>query len=208
MKTLIIIDVQYDFLPDGNLAVVDGDQIIPVINNIIPHFDMVIATQDWHPADHQSFASNHKDKQPFEQIDLHGLDQTLWPDHCIQGSDGARLSEDINLNSIEAIFRKGMDIEIDSYSGFYDNGHRRSTGLAGYLKEKGATKLYCCGLAADYCVYYSMKDALAEGFEVHLIAEGTRPISEENYRLQQEALLSDPRYHVIEDYETILNWSS
>lgn len=188
MKTLIIVDVQNDFMPDGPLAVPDGDLIVPVINEIQSDFDLIVATQDWHPKSHLSFASNHKGKEVFEKIMLDGLEQILWPDHCIQGTKGAMFHPELEVNKVEAIFRKGMDAEIDSYSGFYDNGHKRSTGLTGYLHEKGAGDLYFCGLAADICVYYTMLDALKEGFNVNLIVSATKPLDEKEFSLQLESL--------------------
>lgn len=176
MKALIIIDVQNDFMPGGPLAVPGGDRIVPVINNIQSKFDLVIATQDWHPVAHKSFASNHSGKKPFDVIDLNGIPQTLWPDHCVQGSDGAAFHRELNTDKFSAIFRKGMDPEVDSYSGFYDNNHKLATGLAGYLKEKGATDLYFCGLAADICVYYSILDSILEGFSSVLIEDASSPL--------------------------------
>ncbi|MDX1627268.1 MAG: bifunctional nicotinamidase/pyrazinamidase [Fulvivirga sp.] len=188
MKTLIIVDVQNDFTPGGSLEVPEGDQIIPVINQLQDKFDLVIATQDWHPADHSSFASNHDDKEPFDQIEWKGQEQTLWPDHCVQGSRGAQLHPDLDKNKIEAIFRKGMDTDIDSYSGFYDNGHEKNTGLTGYLKERKAQDLYFCGLAADVCVQFSIKDALKEGFSATLFEDATRAIDDDNWRKIREDL--------------------
>ncbi|MFP4662802.1 MAG: bifunctional nicotinamidase/pyrazinamidase [Bacteroidales bacterium] len=176
MNTLIIIDAQNDFMPGGSLAVPDGDKIIPVINALQEHFDLVIATQDWHPEGHGSFASAHAGKQAFDKTQLNGLEQILWPDHCVQKSKGADFHPDLEQASIEAIFRKGMDPGIDSYSGFYDNGHKKNTGLAGYLRERGAKELYFCGLAADVCVQYSVKDAIREGFSARLITDATRAI--------------------------------
>jgi len=181
MKALILIDIQNDFIPGGSLEVPGGDEIIPVVNNLQEKFDLVVATQDWHPQNHMSFASNHKGKEPFEMIELGGMDQILWPDHCVQNSKGAEFHPELNTTKIETIFRKGMDSEIDSYSGFYDNGHKKSTGLAGYLREKGATELYFCGLAADVCVYYSIKDALKEGFSATLIEEATRALDNKKF---------------------------
>jgi nicotinamidase/pyrazinamidase len=133
MDALIIIDVQNDFIPGGSLAVPGGEEIIKIINELQSEFSLVVATQDWHPANHKSFASNHSGKRVFEKVDLHGLEQLLWPDHCIQGSKGAEFHKELDMRKVEAIFRKGMDAEIDSYSGFFDNGYRKSTGLAGYL---------------------------------------------------------------------------
>jgi nicotinamidase/pyrazinamidase len=176
MKTLIIIDVQNDFMPGGPLAVPQGNEIVPVINRIQNYFDLVVATQDWHPLNHKSFASNHYEKKPFDSILLHGVHQTLWPDHCVQGTSGALFHKDMESNRIATIFRKGMDPEIDSYSGFYDNNHHLSTGLAGYLKEKGVTEVYFCGLAADICVYYTILDSILEGFSATLIEDASRPL--------------------------------
>lgn len=177
MKTLIIIDIQNDFMPGGSLEVPEGDKIIPVINYIQDGFELVIATQDWHPENHISFASNHVSKKPFERIEWQESEQVLWPDHCIQNEKGAEFHPSLDMKNIEAIFRKGMDPEIDSYSGFYDNGHKKNTGLAGYLRERNADELYFCGVAADVCVQYSIKDALGEGFSVVLIEDATKPIN-------------------------------
>ena len=189
MKTLILIDVQNDFMPGGALGVPRGNEIIPVINALLPRFDLVVATQDWHPASHKSFASSHAGRNVFETIDLNGLEQKLWPNHCVQNTSGADLHPKLDSGPIEAIFRKGMDPEIDSYSGFYDNGHKRSTGLAGYLREKGATDLYFCGLAADICVYFSLLDALADGFEATLIEDASRPLDEEQFEILKMKLM-------------------
>ncbi|MBD1398756.1 bifunctional nicotinamidase/pyrazinamidase [Pontibacter sp. JH31] len=190
MKALLLIDIQNDFLPGGSLAVPEGDQIIPVVNQLQQRFDLVVATQDWHPANHKSFASNHQGKKPFEMTELLGLPQVLWPNHCLQGTPGAALAPALATNKMEAIFRKGTNPEIDSYSGFYDNGRLKSTGLADYLRGKGVTQLYLVGLAADYCVYYSAKDALSEGFETYLIEDATRPISPEGYDAARADLLA------------------
>ncbi|MGC1391371.1 MAG: bifunctional nicotinamidase/pyrazinamidase [Bacteroidales bacterium] len=181
MKTLIIVDVQNDFMPGGPLAVPHGDLIVPVINKIQRYFDLIVATQDWHPKNHKSFASNHFDKKPFNRIILNGIQQTLWPDHCIQGSAGAELHRDIESDRIAAIFRKGMDPEVDSYSGFYDNNRKLSTGLTGYLKEKGVSEVYFCGLAADICVYYTILDSISEGFTSTLIEDASRPLYVEKF---------------------------
>lgn len=188
MNTLIIIDVQNDFMPGGSLSVPNGNEIVPVINAIIPKFELVVATQDWHPASHKSFASNHKRKKLFQTIDLNGLSQKLWPDHCVQNTPGAEFHSDLKQESIETIFRKGMDPEIDSYSGFYDNGHRKSTGLSGYLNEKGASNLFFCGLAADICVYLTMVSALKEGFNVTLIEDAAKPLDVENFANLKEVM--------------------
>ncbi|GAB3571359.1 nicotinamidase [Hymenobacter daeguensis] len=189
MKALLLIDIQNDFLPGGRLAVPEGDAIIGLVNDLQPRFELVVASQDWHPAGHQSFASSHAGRSQFEQIDLHGLPQVLWPDHCTQASEGAALAPALHTERIEAIFRKGMSPEIDSYSAFFDNGHRKSTGLADYLRGRGVTEVYLAGLAADYCVYFSAKDALAEGFAATIIEDATRPISAEGWEQARADLL-------------------
>lgn len=181
MKALLLVDVQNDFMPGGSLEVPHGDIIVPLINRVQKYFDLVVATQDWHPQNHKSFASNHSNKKPFEEIDLQGMKQTLWPDHCVQGTKGAEFHPGLEINKIAAIFRKGMDPEIDSYSGFYDNGHQISTGLSGYLKEKGVTEIYFCGLASDICVYYTIKDSLKEAFSATLIEDASRPLSNDAF---------------------------
>ncbi|HZL12463.1 MAG TPA: bifunctional nicotinamidase/pyrazinamidase [Prolixibacteraceae bacterium] len=181
MKALILVDVQNDFMPGGSLEIAGGDTIVPVINQLLPKFELVVATQDWHPANHKSFAGNHKGKKPFDTIELMGMQQVLWPDHCVQGTKGAEFHPQLETNKISAIFRKGINPEIDSYSGFYDNGHQQSTGLAGYLRDKGVKELYFCGLAADICVYFTIKDALAEGFKAVLIEDATCPLDENEF---------------------------
>jgi nicotinamidase/pyrazinamidase len=188
MKTLIITDVQNDFLPGGSLEVPKGDEIIPVINRIQDKFNLVVATQDWHPGNHISLASNHKNKKPFDKIEWQGMEQILWPDHCVQGTRGAEFHPALEMKKAEAIFRKGMDREIDSYSGFYDNGHKKNTGLAGYLRERNASEIYFCGLAADFCVYFSAIDALKEGFSVTFIEDATKPIDKEEYAKKKEEM--------------------
>ncbi|WP_218598072.1 bifunctional nicotinamidase/pyrazinamidase [Polaribacter sp. NJDZ03] len=182
MKTLLIIDVQNDFMPTGSLPVPNGDKIVSIINDIQPKFDLVIATQDWHPEDHISFASNHKGLSNFDEIKIKGQPQTLWPNHCVQGSKGAELHPKLNTLQCETIFRKGTDKKIDSYSAFYDNGHLKSTGLAGYLKEKGTTQLFMCGLAADICVYYSIRDAVKEGFDCYFIEDASEALDNEGFK--------------------------
>jgi nicotinamidase/pyrazinamidase len=181
MKTLILIDVQNDFMPGGSLEVPHGNMVVPVINKVQSYFDLVVATQDWHPKNHKSFASNHYGKKSFDKIVLNGVLQTLWPDHCIQGSSGAELHHDIDSNRIAAIFRKGMDPEVDSYSGFFDNNRQLCTGLAGYLKEKGTSEIYFCGLASDICVYYTILDSIQEGFSATLIEDASRPLYVEKF---------------------------
>ena len=182
MKALIIVDVQNDFLPKGALAVMNGGSIIPVINNLQKKFELVVATQDWHPADHKSFASSHPGKKAFEQIDLNGMRQVLWPDHCVQETEGAEFSSQLGTKRIETIFRKGMDKNIDSYSGFFDNGKKKATGMGAYLQGRGVTSIYVCGLAADYCVYFTALDGLEMGFQSTIISDATLPIDKENFK--------------------------
>lgn len=182
MKALIIVDVQNDFLPGGTLAVENGGSIISVINNLQEKFDLVVATQDWHPADHKSFASSHPGKKVFDQIDLNGMRQVLWPDHCVQETEGAEFSSQLDTKRIETIFRKGMDKNIDSYSGFFDNGKKKATGMGAYLQGRGVTSIYVCGLAADYCVYFTALDGLEMGFESTIISDATLPIDKENFK--------------------------
>ncbi len=188
MKTLVLIDVQNDFLPGGALEVPGSDAIVPILNRLQPAFDLVVAAQDWHPAGHGSFASSHPGRQPFERIDLNGLDQTLWPDHCVQGSRGAEFSGELDTRRIEAIFRKGMDPGIDSYSAFFDNGRRKTTGLADFLRGRGAKELWLCGLAGDICVHFSAMDALHEGFAVNFIVDASTPLDAANEAAHLAAL--------------------
>lgn len=180
-KALIIVDMQNDFLPGGSLAVVGGDQIVPVINAIQPKFDLVIATQDWHPKDHASFASNHSGKAIMDVIELDDRKQVLWPDHCVQGAKGAEFTTELNIDRIELIVRKGTDKRIDSYSAFFDNGRKKSTGLAGYLIERGVSHITVCGLAADFCVYYTAMDGLELGFQVDILLDGTAAIDPDGF---------------------------
>lgn len=189
MKALIIVDVQNDFTTGGRLAVEGGEDIIPAVNRLQQAFDLVVATQDWHPPDHKSFASNHRGRKPFDRILLNGLEQVLWPDHCVQGSAGADFHHQLDMNRVAAIFRKGTDSEVDSYSGFYDNGRIHTTGLAGYLGERKVREVFVVGLAADYCVYYTARDALTEGFQSNVIEDATRPISTEGFVKAKQDLL-------------------
>ena len=177
MKVLLIVDIQNDFLPGGALEVGHGDAIIPIVNRILGNFDLVVATQDWHPPNHKSFASNHENRKPGEIVKLNDLDQVLWPDHCIQGTPGSLLSDRLDTNGINRIFVKGTDPTIDSYSGFFDNGHLKSTGLGDYLKANNVDEVYIVGLATDYCVKYTALDSLEEGFETYVIADGTRAVN-------------------------------
>jgi nicotinamidase/pyrazinamidase len=177
MKALIIVDIQNDFLPGGALAVNQGDKIIPIVNRLIPKFELVIATQDWHPANHGSFASNHAGKKPGESINLFGLNQILWPDHCVQNTFGASFSADLDTRSITRVFQKGTDQRVDSYSGFYDNGKKKDTGLSQFLKDRNVDEVYIVGLATDYCVKYTAIDAAELGFQTFVIADATRAVN-------------------------------
>jgi len=188
MRALIMVDIQNDFLGGGSLEVPDGEQVIPLVNEFSDRFDLVVATQDWHPQSHKSFASNHPDKKPFDKIILGGLEQVLWPDHCVQGSRGAAFHPGLNLDPAEGIFRKGMNPEIDSYSGFYDNGHKKATGLAGYLQARKVESVYVCGLAGDYCVFYTVKDSLIAGFKTVLIEDATRAINKNDFEKAKEEI--------------------
>ncbi len=181
MNALVIIDLQNDFMPGGSLAVPKGDEIVSLINDLQEKFDLVVATQDWHPEGHASFATSHKNVKEFEVIKLQGLDQVMWPEHCIQNTAGAEFHPDLNTARIETIFRKGTNLNIDSYSGFFDNAHLKSTGLAGYLREKNIKNLFFAGLAAEYCVYFSIIDALDEGFNAVLIEDATRALNQEEF---------------------------
>lgn len=176
MKALVLVDIQNDFMPDGALPVPNGYEVIPVANSVQERFDLIVATQDWHPENHGSFAANHDNREPGEVIDLDGLDQVLWPVHCVQGSRGAEFVESLDTNRVAGVFRKGMNTHVDSYSGFHDNGHRRSTGLAGYLRELGVEQVYVLGVATDYCVKFTALDARREGFETFLIEDGCRGV--------------------------------
>lgn len=177
MKALIIVDLQNDFLPGGSLAVKSSDEVIPLVNHIIHYpFDIVVATKDWHPADHLSFADNHH-KQVGDHVLVGGIDQILWPTHCMQGTKGAEFGAGWDITSIDKIIYKGTDSTIDSYSTFYDNGHLKTTGLENYLREKSVRDLYFAGLATDYCVKYSVLDALQLGFTPYVIIDACRGVN-------------------------------
>ena len=180
-RALIVVDVQNDFLPGGSLAVKHGDDVIAPINRLLAErsrlFDAVVATQDWHPSRHESFAHQHLGKSPGEMINLHGLTQVLWPDHCVQGSRGAEFSSELMVQKIDLVFTKGSDPRVDSYSGFFDNGRRGDTGLNMWLKEQCITKLVIAGLATDYCVKFTVLDALKLGFSVSVITDAVRGVN-------------------------------
>ncbi len=189
MKALIVVDLQNDFVPGGSLAVPRGDEIIPLVNKIQEKFDLVVATQDWHPKSHLSFASNHPGKNVFDVVMLNGLEQVLWPDHCVQGEKGALFSRNFDDRRVEAIFRKGTDPSIDSYSGFFDNGRKKSTGLGDYLRGRGVRQVYVCGLAAEFCVLYTALDAIELGFETYYLEDVTRSLSQEGFKQAKEQVL-------------------
>jgi nicotinamidase/pyrazinamidase len=176
MDALLVVDIQNDFLPGGALAVPDGDQVIPIANRLVGFFSLILATQDWHPANHGSFAANHLNRHPGEVINLNGIMQVLWPVHCVQGSSGAAFSAQLRTERFSKVFRKGIDPGIDSYSGFFDNGKRRSTGLAEYLRDRRVNQLFICGLATDYCVKFSALDGVDSGLRTHVIEDACRGV--------------------------------
>ena len=176
MKALILVDIQNDFVPGGALAVPEGDQVVPVANRLMKDYDLVVATQDWHPADHKSFASQYPGNNIGDVVELDGLQQILWPDHCVQNTQGAELVAELNTDQIDRIMYKGTDTNIDSYSGFFDNGHRKATGLAEYLNEQNIKAVDIIGLATDYCVKFTALDAVELGFTTGLILEGCRGV--------------------------------
>jgi len=173
---LLVVDVQNDFCPGGNLAVPEGDQVVPIVNALARRFQHVVLTQDWHPASHQSFASSHPGRKPFETIQMAYGPQILWPDHCIQGTHGATLHSGLDIPHAALVIRKGFRREIDSYSALYENDHKTPTGLAGYLRERRLERLFVAGLALDFCVRYSAEDARREGFAVTVIEDACRGI--------------------------------
>ena len=177
MRALIVVDLQNDFMPGGPLGVSGAHAVIPLTNALMPRFDIVVATQDWHPPDHGSFAANHDGHSPYEEIDLNGLRQTLWPVHCVQGTSGAAFVDELDESRFSTVVRKGTDKRVDSYSGFADNGNRNRTGMAGLLNERGVTEVYVCGVATDFCVKFTARDAVAAGFKVFLIEDACRGVA-------------------------------
>jgi nicotinamidase/pyrazinamidase len=176
MRALILVDLQYDFCPGGALAVAHGDETIEVANRLMPYFSTVVATQDWHPADHGSFATQHAGKQPGEMIELGGVPQVVWPPHCVQGTHGAELHAGLAHARITEVFPKGTDRTIDSYSGFFDNARKKATGLAEWLRERWISRVYVMGLATDYCVKATVLDARELGFDTWVIEDGCRAV--------------------------------
>ena len=177
MRALLLIDLQYDFCPGGALAVANGHETIPVANRLMPKFSTIVATQDWHPAHHGSFAVNHPGKKPYDMHELAGLPQVMWPAHCVQNTRGAELHHDLDRNLITEVFQKGTDPAIDSYSGFYDNGHRKATGLGDWLTQRDIKHVFVMGLATDYCVKFTTLDARQLGFDVSLVVDGCRGVN-------------------------------
>ena len=173
---LLVVDVQNDFCPGGALAVADGDAVVAVINGLGRKFAHLVQTQDWHPEGHRSFASAHPGRQPFETIEAPYGPQTLWPDHCVQGTRGAEFHAALDLPGAELIIRKGFRADIDSYSAFYENDRKTATGLGGYLRERGFARVFICGLATDYCVHYSAVDASRDGFAAIVLIDACRAI--------------------------------
>ena len=179
MEALLIVDVQNDFCPGGALPVPEGDEVVPAINRLLPHFDHVVQTQDWHPPGHHSFASEHEGRSPYEVVELAYGEQVLWPDHCVQGSSGSAFHPDLQTVRTELIIRKGFRRGIDSYSAFFENDQQTPTGLTGYLRERGVDTLVLVGLAADFCVKWSALDGRRQGFDVYVVEDAVRGIDTE-----------------------------
>lgn len=197
MKALLIVDVQNDFLPGGALAVKDGDLIIPIINKLQKNFSFIVATQDWHPENHGSFVSNHSDRKVGEFVQLNGVKQILWPVHCVQGSKGAEFHQDLDKKNWNKVIQKGTNPLVDSYSGFFDNNKNGDTGLSDFLKSEGVRELYVCGLAADYCVKFTVIDGIDEGFTTYLITDATKAVN-----LQEDDF--EKALEEMEDYGALL----
>jgi len=203
MKALICVDLQKDLFPDGKLPVPHADEVIPVINELLPKFDLIIFTKDWHPENYKSFASQHEDKEIFDTIELNGIKQILWPDHCIQDTLGADFHEDLDLSKCKKdfyIFKKGMDPEVDNYSAFYDNEQKNSTGLFEFLDEKEVTDVYVCGLCGDYGVKHTALDsAILGGYNTCIIIDAIRFVDDDKRPVIQELTESDVK--IIESWE-------
>jgi nicotinamidase/pyrazinamidase len=177
LNALILVDIQNDFVPSGALPVSEGGQIVPIVNRVQAQFDLVVATQDWHPANHGSFAANQPGKKPGDVIELDGLRQTLWPIHCVQNTAGAAFVPALNMKQVAYVFQKGTEPRIDSYSGFFDNGHRKKTGLEDFLKARNVKQVFVAGLATDYCVKFTALDAVELGFKTHVIEDACRGVN-------------------------------
>lgn len=176
MRALLLVDIQNDFMPFGSLPVRQGDEVVDVSNRLMARFGLVVATQDWHPREHGSFASNHPGAVPGDVVSLGGVDQVLWPDHCVQNTPGASFHSGLDIARISAVVRKGSDPLVDSYSGFFDNGHRHDTGLAGLLRDRDVDEVWITGLATDYCVLFTALDARTAGFAVAVVSDGVRAV--------------------------------
>jgi len=199
MRALILVDLQYDFCPGGALAVPAGDETIAVANRVMPHFSTVVVTQDWHPADHKSFAVNNPGTKPGDVIEINGIQQTMWPTHCVQETQGAEIHGGLDRAKVADLFKKGTDPDYDSYSAFFDTGRKKATGLAAYLNERWIKQVYVMGLATDYCVKWTALDAKELGFDVYLIADGCRAV--ELHPGDGEAAIEEMRaagVHVVE----------
>lgn len=177
MRALVLVDLQYDFMPGGALAVREGDRTVAVANRLLPRFELAVATQDAHPPDHGSFISQHPGASVGDQIDLYGLQQTVWPVHCVKGTHGSELHRDLDQTRIACVFPKGTDRTLDSYSGFFDNGKRAATGMGEYLKARGVTEVFVLGLATDYCVKFTALDAVSLGFRTYVVLDGCRAVN-------------------------------
>lgn len=176
MRALLLVDIQNDFMPGGSLAVNEGDAVVPVANRLSASFELVVATQDWHPSEHASFASNHRGKRPGEEVDVDGIRQVLWPAHCVQNTPGASFHSGLDVTPIQLVVHKGVDPRVDSYSTFFDNARLRDTGLSAKLRDAGVTDIVLVGVATDYCVLYSALDARELGFGVTVISDGVRAV--------------------------------
>lgn len=187
-RALILVDIQNDFMPWGALPVAEGDKIVSIANELMDKFDLVVASQDWHPANHGSFAANHPWRKPGQVIELNGLQQILWTMHCVQDTFGAEFSADLNTEKIDKIFQKGTDVGIDSYSSFFDNGHEKSTGLGDFLKDENVEEVFVMGLATDYCVKFTALDSVDLGFKTYLVEDGCRGVNMETEDSQKAIL--------------------
>lgn len=183
-KALLIVDLQNDFMPGGALGVKGGDQIVPLINHLIDRFDLNVASLDWHPQEHVSFAKTHG-KRVGEKVEVEGAMQELWPVHCVENTEGAALVKELKIEKIDAMFKKGMHRQVDSYSAFFDNDHKQETGLHDYLKKRGVKTLYLVGLTTDFCVKFTALDALGLGYEVVIIQDGCKPVFDEEKPLKE-----------------------
>lgn len=177
MKALIIVDVQNDFMPGGALEVRNADEIIPEVNKLQEEFNLVVFTKDWHPENHKSFVTQHKGKNLYDVIDLNGLPQVMWPVHCVQNTHGSEIHKDVKVKESAYFFTKGTDVEIDSYSGFFDNGKKKSTGLHEFLQEKGVNEVFVCGLAGDFCAKFTAIDAAELGYKTYFYKKATRAVN-------------------------------